>query len=228
MKILKKIIAIKKIKISTLLSHPLMLLILGSLVFSSTIAKYNNVSSVDMAVVNAGLIPASKAYLDCRADLQATLDYYEFLRVSLLENERLSNNDSSFSLYIKQNSLKGDALERKINFDCENIYEILKAQADFLDIDKNFAAIVRERAQHIRIAQEEKLNVEARVSMIRRDLPHQNLLKSYAEYGKAIVELQFLLMRKSNDEMKFYQQATGLFKERVKENMHKKIWSFLF
>ncbi|GEM_PF-4793953 len=195
-KILEKITAIKKIKFLPLLSHPLVILILGSLVFSSTIATYNNVSSMDMAVVNTGLIPASKAYLDCKTDLQAALDYYEFLRTSLLENEMLPNNGSSFSLYIKNNSLKGDTLERKINFDCENIYEILNAQADFLDIDKNFIAITRERDQRVQLAKVEKLNLDLKISSIHRYIEASDLLKGYDEYEKAITELQFLLIRK--------------------------------
>ena len=119
------------------------------------------------------------------------------------------------------------ALERKINFDCENIYEILKSQADFLDIDKSFTAIIRERDQRVRLARVEKLNLDVRINVIHRDIQAPNLLKSYAEYRKAITELQVLLIRRYSYEMKFYQQATGLFKERVKENMHKKIWSFL-
>jgi hypothetical protein len=193
------------------------------------IAKYNNISSVNMAALSGGLIPASKAYLDCKADIQTAVNYYETIRLRLLEFPKsFKENISSIITNINHNNFEVDALERKTQVDCDNIYEILRFQAELLNLEEPFRNISESREQKIHSEEIEKLNLNMQVAGLKVIFYSSDLLESYNHYRTAIVELQFLEIRRYALEIKFYKQATTLFEEKIKKNRDKNVWDFLF
>ena len=232
-------------------------LIVGTIGLGGVLAEYNQLSSLNMVVMQAGLIPAQQAHLRCISSIERVGEYYGDALDSSINLERLLAT-SNFPVWkerlilddegvIADNYRKAKQLER-FGSSCDQIYSILYFPALALGDGDPFNAILKKRkSMNLNLTKQVNFldynfsvyakQSEGKVSAAMQDNPNYTYIGFQILGGKSMsskedinyfTSMRDLQVERLREENKYFALTNKLLSKSFEKRVHRNAFRFIW